>query len=282
MVALVTGATRGVGLGIATGLGEGGATVYLSGRGPLVPGSPLEQAADRVRAVGGCAVPVVCDHRDDQQVTALVERVVAEQGRLDVLVNNVWAGPRIEAATALPSWERPLSDWDPLIGLGLRAHFVATVAACRPMVDRRAGLIVSVSSFGARAYLHSVLYGVAKAGLDKMTADLAHELAGFDVTALSLWPGLVRTPALLARGTTQVAGVPVEEGESPEFQGRVVHALAADPGVARWNGAAVVSAEVGRHYGVLDVDGRCPRSLRSVFGGGPLFVDPLGPAAEGG
>lgn len=276
-VALVTGASRGVGRGIAVGLGEAGWTVYLSGRGPADAGVPLGAAAEQVEAAGGTAVPVVCDHRDDEQVTALVERCVAEQGRLDLLVNNVWAGPGIDPADSQPFWERPLSDWDALVGLGLRSHVVASAAACRQMVARRSGLIVNISSFGARGYLHSVLYGVAKAGLDKLAADLAHELSGHGVTALSLWPGLVRTPALLSRGITEIAGIPVADGETPQFQGRVVHALADDPDVQRWSGATLVSAEVGEHYGILDVDGRRPRSLRSVFGGGPLFADPLRP-----
>lgn len=279
-VALVTGASRGVGLGIATGLGEAGWTVYLSGRGPADAGTPLADAAEQVRGAGGTAVPVVCDHHVDAQVTALVERCVAEQGHLDLLVNNVWAGPGIDPAGNQPLWERPLSDWDALIGLGLRSHVVASAAACRHMVPRGSGLIVTISSFGARGYLHSVLYGVAKAGLDKLTADLAHELTGHGVTALSLWPGLVRTPALLSRGITEIAGIRVDDGETPQFQGRVVHALADDPEVQRWSGAALVSAEVGEHYGILDVDGRRPRSLRAVFGGGPLFADPLQPPQE--
>lgn len=267
-IALVTGASRGVGQGIALGLGEAGWTVYVTGRGPASPGSPLATTTEQVRAAGGDAVPVVCDHRADDQVTALVDRCVAEQGRLDVLVNNVWAGPSLDHR---PFWERPLEDWDTLIDVGLRAHYVASVAAGRHMVARRSGLIVNISSFGARGYLHSVLYGMSKAALDKMTHDMAHELLPHGVTAVSLWPGLVRTDALLSRGIEQVAGVPVSDGESPRFQGRIIAALAADPAVSELTGQALVSAEIARRYGLTDEDGRTPRSLRHLFGGGPLF-----------
>lgn len=277
-IALVTGASRGVGRGIAMGFGEQGATVYVTGRGPITPDSPLAGTADQIRSAGGTAVAVECDHRDDDQVTALVDRVVAEQGRIDVLVNNVWAGPGL--ADHDPFWERPLTDWDTLIGVGLRAHYVASVAACRHMVARGSGLVVNISSFGARGYLHSVLYGVSKAALDKMTNDMARELLPHGVTAVSLWPGLVRTESLLARGIVEVAGVPVAEGESPRFQGRIIAALARDPDVSRLSGQALISAEIAAHYGLTDEDGRRPRSLRDLFGGGPLFP-PVAPARGG-
>jgi NAD(P)-dependent dehydrogenase (short-subunit alcohol dehydrogenase family) len=277
-IALVTGASRGVGQGIALALGEQGGTVYVTGRGPITPDSPLAGTAARIRSAGGTAIAVECDHRDDDQVTALIDRVVAEQGRLDVLVNNVWAGPGL--ADQDPFWERPLTDWDTLIGVGLRAHYVASVAACRHMVARRSGLVVNISSFGARGYLHSVLYGMSKAALDKMTNDMARELLPHGVTAVSLWPGLVRTEALLARGIAEVAGVPVAEGESPRFQGRIIAALAEDPDVARLTGQALVSAEIAAYYDLTDEGGRRPRSLRQLFGGGPLFP-PVAPPARG-
>lgn len=268
-VALVTGASRGVGQGIALALGEQGWTVYLTGRGPVTPGSALAGTAEGIRTAGGTAVPVQCDHRDDDQVTALVDRCVREQGRLSVLVNNVWAGPALDHR---PFWERPLDDWDTLIDVGLRAHYVASVAACRHMVARGSGLVVTISSFGARGYLHSVLYGMSKAALDKMTLDMAHELLPHGVTAVSLWPGLVRTESLLARGVREVAGVPVTDGESPGFQGRIIAALAGDPAVSDLTGQALVSAEIAGRYGITDEGGRTPRSLRDLFGGGPLYA----------
>jgi NAD(P)-dependent dehydrogenase (short-subunit alcohol dehydrogenase family) len=278
-IALVTGASRGVGQGVAVGLGEGGWHVYVTGRGPVGAGSALAATVAQVEAAGGTATALVCDHRDDAEVAAVVDRCVERHGRLDVLVNNVWVGPGLGPGEHRPFWERPLAEWDELIGVGLRAHFVASVAACRHMVPARSGLIVNISSFGARGYLHSVLYGMSKAGLDKMTNDMARELLPHGVSALSLWPGLVQTEALLARGIDSVAGVPVTAGETPRFQGRVIRALAEDPDVAKLTGQALVSAEAGVRYDVTEDGGRRPRSLRDVFGGGPLFPAIARPAA---
>lgn len=263
-VALVTGASRGVGRGIALGLGEAGWTVYLSSRGPDDPDSDLGRTAADVADRGGVGHPVICDHRDDREVESLVDRCVGEQGRLDLLVNNVWAGPPIDMTRPQRFWERPMSDWDTLVDVGLRAHVVAASAAARHMAPREAGLIVNVSSAGARAYLHSVLYGISKAGLDKMTHDMAFELAPFGVTVLSLWPGLVQTPALVASGIEAIAGVRVADGEPPELQGRVVAALAADPDVRTRSGTAVLTAEMASHYGLVD---RPLANPRDQFGG---------------
>lgn len=269
-VAVVTGAGRGVGKGIALALGEEGWTVYLTGRGPLDAGSALRRSADEVASRGGTGTPVVCDHRDDAQIAALFDRVDDEQGRIDLLVNNVWAGPRYPAVPE-PFWKRPLGDWDSLIGVGLRAHYVACVAAASRMVEQGRGLMVNISSFGTRRHLHSVLYGISKAGLDKMTSDMAVELAGHDVTVLSLWPGLVQTENVLASGRDTIAGLPVAEAETPEFVGRVVAALAADPDVGALSGRTLIAAETALDYDVTERDGRRPASHRAAFGGGPVF-----------
>lgn len=268
-VALVTGGSRGVGQGIAVGLGEAGWTVVVSGRDE----ARLARTVERVAAAGGRGVAVRCEHGDDAQVEALVRGVADDHGRLDLLVNNVWAGPPMNHQRPERFWERPLSDWDQLIGIGLRAHFVALRAAAPLMVDRRGGLVVNVSSVGTRAYLHSTLYGMGKAGLDKMTHDAALELRPYGVTVLSLWPGLVRTEAVLAKGVDNIAGVPIADAESPELQGRVVAALAADPDVHRRTGGVVITAEAAQEYGILEQDGRAPISPRVMFGGGPVFPD---------
>jgi NAD(P)-dependent dehydrogenase (short-subunit alcohol dehydrogenase family) len=271
-VALVTGASRSVGKGIALALGSDGWTVYVTARGEAGTDGPLDATAAEVTARGGTGIAVQCDHTDDAQIEALFARIADEQsGRLDLLVNNVWAHPKGFAGFSDPFWKRPISDWDTLIGVGLRAHYVASVEAAKLMVPRGSGLIGNISSFGTRGYLHSVLYGMSKAGLDKMAADMAVELKGTGVTALSFWPGLVRNEAMLASGMESFAGFPLSEAETPEFIGRVIVALANDPEVGKLSGSTQITAETALEYGITDVDGAQPASHRAAFGGGPLF-----------
>lgn len=266
-VALVTGGSKGVGQGVAVGLAEAGWTVHLSGRNA----NRLQETVDRVGEAGGTAVAHTCDHTDDAAVRRLVEEVHQAAGRLDLLVNNVWAGPRMNHVTPEKFWERPLSDWDSLITVGLRAHYVAMHAAAPLMVEQGSGLIVNISSIGTRAYLHSTLYGMSKAGLDKMTHDAALELREHGVSVISLWPGLVRTKLLLDSGVDNIAGVPITDAESPELQGRVLAAIAADPDLHRRTGSVFLTAEAADEYGVAEPDGGRPISPRVMFGGGPVF-----------
>ncbi|MEZ0362650.1 SDR family NAD(P)-dependent oxidoreductase [Mycobacterium sp. pUA109] len=270
-VALVTGASRSVGKGIAVALGADGWTVYVTARGDVGVGGPLDATAAAVTERGGTGIAVRCDHRDDDQTAALFARIAADQGRLDLLVNNVWAAPKGFAGFTDPFWKRPLTDWDSLIGVGLRAHYVAAVHAAQLMVPRGSGLIVNISSFGTRGHLHSVLYGMSKAGLDKMAADMAVELAGTGVSALSLWPGLVKNEAMEALGLTEFQGFSLANAETPEFIGRVIVALANDPEVGARSGHTLITAETALDYGVTDVAGNQPDSHRDLFGGGPLY-----------
>lgn len=267
-VAIVTGASRGVGKGIALGLAEAGATVYVTGRTTSdptagstapegLPGS-IEQTADELNALGGVGIAIRCDHADDEQVAALFARVHAEQGRLDVLVNNAFAIP--EGRISGPFWELPISQWDTLHRVGLRSHYVAGVHAAKLMVPARHGLIVNVSSFGAKIYAISVAYGVGKAGVDRMSRDMARELRPHGVAAVSLWPGIVRTERLLQQ--PERLGFDPTNGESPTFSGRAVAALAADPQVLARSGEALVVAELAVAYDFTDVDGTRPASLR--------------------
>ncbi|MGZ6791215.1 MAG: SDR family NAD(P)-dependent oxidoreductase, partial [Mycobacteriaceae bacterium] len=163
-VALVTGAGRGVGKGVAVALGTEGWTVYLTGRRQ----DRLLAAAEAVTAAGGTGHALVCDHRDDEQVRKAFAQIAEEQGRLDLLVNNAWSNPPDFIGFTAPFWKRPVSDWDTLIGIGLRAHYVSCVEAAKIMVPQGSGLMANISSFGSRGYLHSVLYGMSKTGLDKM------------------------------------------------------------------------------------------------------------------
>ena len=267
---MVTGASRGIGKGIALELGAAGATVYVTGRtveagvNPL-PGTVGETAA-LVTELGGLGVAVACDHHDDDAVAALFARVAADHGRLDVLVNNVFSSPDLAPWLGLPFWEMPVAVWDETIDIGVRSHYVAAHGAAPLLLANGGGLIVNVSSSGAVQYAHNVPYGVGKAAVDKLTADLAHDLAPHDVAVVSVWPGLVRTE-LVELGATvtddgrRVLGLPGEgefdlaDAESPRFTGRAVVALAADPALAARSGRAFPVADLAADYGFTDVDG---------------------------
>ena len=260
-VALVTGASRGVGKGCALELAAAGATVYLTGRtleegtAPL-PGTIGATAAE-IEQEGGQAVAVRCDHRDDAQVAAVFERIDHEAGRLDVLVNNAFLIPR-ELTSGLPFWEVPISNWDDMLDVGTRSAYVASVYAAQRMVPAGRGLIANISSSGAREYAWHVAYGVGKAALDRLTADTAHELRPHGVAVVSLWPGLVLTERLrpLVGKTDQLD---FDGAESQRFTGRAVAALAADPDALERSGRAWPSRQLADEYGFTDVDGTLPK-----------------------
>jgi dehydrogenase/reductase SDR family protein 1 len=259
-VAIVTGASRGIGRGCAVGLGARGATVFCTARrssatDPPEPGS-VEAVAAEVDAVGGRGVAVTCDHRDDAAVEALFERVRREAGRLDVLVNNAFIIPR-ELTSGRRFWEVPLSNWDDMVDVGTRSAYAASRLAAPMMIEQGHGLIANISSSGATEYAWHVAYGVGKAALDRFTADAAHELRSRGVAVVSLWPGLVLTERNEAnRG--QVKGLDFSGAESLYFTGRAVAALAADEAAIERTGKAWSSREIADAYGFVDVDGRLP------------------------
>jgi dehydrogenase/reductase SDR family protein 1 len=281
-VAIVTGASRGIGKGCAVELGAAGATVYVTGRteqegaAPL-PGTIAATAAE-VDAAGGRGIAVRCDHRDDEQVAALFARVRAETGRLDVLVNNAFLIPR-ELTGGKPFWESPISNWDDMIDVGTRSAYVASWFAAPLMVERKRGLIANVSSSGAIEYAWHVAYGVGKAALDRMTADTARELRPSGVAVVSLWPGLVLTErtsrARQALPTLNFAGA-----ESQRFTGRAVVALATDPDVLARSGRAFASRDLADAYGFRDVDGGLPAGPLHDRPGRAVPADPPGDTAE--
>jgi dehydrogenase/reductase SDR family member 1 len=270
-VALVTGASRGVGRGIALGLGEAGATVYVTGRtveegraAVALPGTIYKTAAE-VDRLGGRGIAVRCDHRDDAQVAALVVRIRTEQGRLDILVNNVWGGYEhfydgTEFWTETGFWTVPLARWDAMFAAGVRAHYVASVLVAPLMIEQGHGLIVNISAFVGQTVGEGVGYRVAKAADDRMAACMAHELRPHNVAGVALYPGLVRTEGVLKA----VEHFDLSNSESPQFIGRAVAALAADPDVMRKSGQVLVAAELAEEYGFTDVDGRRPTSLRAT------------------
>lgn len=266
---MVTGASRGIGKGIAVELGAAGATVYLTGRSDRpgkLPGT-LSETAAQIAELGGTGIPVVCDHRDDGATARLFEQVTADHGRLDVLVNNVYNSPAAARWLGRKFWEVPPKAWDETFDVGVRSHYAASVYAA-PLLLRGGGLIVNVSSPGSQRYMHNAVYGVAKTALDRMTADLAHDLTGTEVTVVSIWPGIVDTELLQLvpaddRGK-RVVTLPGEgsfdlnEAETPRFAGRAVVALAADADRGTRSGKTWKVADLADDYGFTDVDGRIP------------------------
>jgi NAD(P)-dependent dehydrogenase (short-subunit alcohol dehydrogenase family) len=248
-IALVTGASRGVGRGIAVALADAGWRVFASGR-------TVEEAALPLSVVR-----VVCDHTDDQAVAHLFARVEAEGRRLDILVNSAWGGYErmVEDGRftwVAPFWEQPTWRWDAMITAGVRSAFVASQFAARMMVSAKRGLIVNISHWAAQKRIGNTIYGVAKAATDKLTSDTAAELRSHNVAVVSLYPGLVRTEAVLAAGVFDLSN-----SESPEFSGRAIAGLARDPEVLELSGTTQVAAALAQRYGFTDIDGRTPRAL---------------------
>jgi dehydrogenase/reductase SDR family member 1 len=263
-VAIVTGASRGVGKGVALGLGEAGATVYVTGRTLAQGASPfpgdVNATADEVSKMGGTGIAVQCDHADDDAVAELIEKVMKEQARCDILVNNVFGAPD-KMPTDQPFWQIPLSLWDTLHRVGLRSHYVASRLVAPIMVQQGSGLIVNTSSGGAVRYTFNVPFGAQKAAVDKMAKDMAHDLKPFGVTAVALWPGFIKSEKLLAQPDRLPPALMkriLENGETSLFAGRAVAALAADENVIRKTGQVLLAAELAEEYGFTDIDGRVP------------------------
>jgi NAD(P)-dependent dehydrogenase (short-subunit alcohol dehydrogenase family) len=258
-VALVTGASRGLGRGIAVALGAAGWTVWVTGRSSRTGGSTshlpgtVEETAEAVTAAGGRGIPAVCDHRDDEQVRAVVARMEAEHGGLRLLVNNAWAGyERLNAGGweewNAPFWEQPLQLWDAMFDGGVRAHYVAT-ALCAPLLRSTPdSVVVTISMEAGAAHdpSYGVAYSVAKAADDRLTAAIAAALVHDGVAAVALYPGLVRT-----EGVMQFAEhLDLTDSQSPQGVGRVVAALAGDGRVMSLTGSAFSVANLAQRYGV--------------------------------
>lgn len=249
-VVLVAGGSRGVGKGVAEELADSGGVVYVTGRS-------VAQASFSTNCI-----PVSCDHTDDAAVESVFQRIHAEQGRIDVLVNSVWGGYEQmdeagEVTWMKPIWEQPLARWDLMFSAGVRASYVASVHAARQMVSARSGIVVNISYWAARKYIANAAYGIAKAATDKMTADMAHELREFGVAVVSLYPGLVRTEKVMQAA----AYLDLSNSESPRFIGRAVAALATDQDILSQSGSVVVAAEAAQKYGFDDIDGKRPKPL---------------------
>jgi NAD(P)-dependent dehydrogenase (short-subunit alcohol dehydrogenase family) len=249
--AVVTGATKGVGRGVARELAQNGAHVFVTGRSA----PDHERLDERTTAMR-------CDHRDDAEVAATFARVLNETEGIDILVNSVWGGYDnmiVDGAFTWtrPFWEQPLSRWDSMFAAGVRACYQASQLAAPSMIARRRGLIVNISFWAAQKHIGNVAYGVSKSATDKLTADMATELKPHGVTVVSLYPGLVRTEKVMEAAQW----FDLSNSESPEFVGRAVVALASDPDAFRHTGRVLVAAALAQEYGFTDVDGKSPRPL---------------------
>ena len=275
-VAVVTGASRGIGRGIALVLAEQGATVYVTGRtvNPgdyYLPGTVGETAAEcteRGKDSGGRGIAVACDHADDGQVAALFERVKAESGRLDILVNNAF---QLSEDLLEPKgfWEKPLSNLE-MFDVGVRSNFVAAWHAAQIMAPQKSGLIVAISGYASVTYTYGVIFGTTKTAVDRMARDMAIELKPHNVASIALWQGLTLTEKarhnLAKQADKMTATVTSQAGSSVEHPGRVIAAMAADPEIMARSGATYITAELADEYGVVDIDGRRIESVRATRG----------------
>ena len=253
-IAVVTGASRGIGRGTAVALGEQGATVYVTGRSTGSGELTIDTTAALVDAAGGHGVPVQTDHGDDEQIAALFERVRTEQGKLDILVNNVYKIPD-PPAWGGGFWDHPISIWDDQVGIGLRAHYVASWHAA-PLLFAAGpgGFICNVSSPGGMSYHFSSSYGAGKAGLNRLSADMAEELRPLGVACIALIPGSVATEFIVEWSGRR--GTDIEGAQTPLMVGRTVAALATAPDLMERSGSVQWVEDLSEEFDLVDEHGR--------------------------
>jgi NAD(P)-dependent dehydrogenase (short-subunit alcohol dehydrogenase family) len=271
-VAVVTGASRGIGKGVALELGAAGAKVYLTGRTvqegtSKFPGT-IGATAKEVAELGGEGIAIQCDHSDDAAIIALWKRIKEEQGRVDILVNNAFSAPEqqniIDESKGF--WELPIGIWDEIMHVGCRSHYVSSHEAVPMMIEQGSGLIVNISSFAGLAYVFNLAYGVGKAAVDRMAKDMAHELREHNISCVSMWPGWVKTEHILQRKAEGKYRYSIEKAETPRFTGRGVVALATDPDRMERSGQVLIVNEIAHEYGFTDVDGSQPGHLGQQMG----------------
>jgi NAD(P)-dependent dehydrogenase (short-subunit alcohol dehydrogenase family) len=268
-VAVVTGASRGAGAGIAHALGSHGCTVYVTGRTrretTQAPAGTIDETAAAVTAAGGEGIAVQVDHGDDDQVRALFERVGSDHGKVDILVNNA-AIIRDEMMGRTKFWEEPLNVLDTL-NVGLRSSYVATIYAAPLLLASTRSLVAFSSSSGSVHYAFGPAYGVPKAGTDKMAADMAVDFEEFNIAAVSIWMGSLLTDRVrkIIASNPEKFGHILDSAETPELTGHVIWALFNDPDLMSVSGQTLIGAELARKYGIQDEDGRQPPSYRDLF-----------------
>ncbi len=264
-VAVVTGASRGIGRGIALALLGKGFTVHVTGRtvteAQAAAHAQLEGSLDGLRAeaagLPGRLHVHVCDHAHDAQTELAMAEVLAEHGKVDILVNNAWPGYEnmVEGddfTWIKPFWEQPMWRWQGMMDVAVRTIFVASRAVAPAMVAQQKGLIVNISYWAAQAYNGNAIYGAAKAAADKLAHDFAHDLSPHNVAAVALYPGLVRTEAVMRNADY----FDLSNSESPQFVGLAIAGLWADPGLMDKSGQVHVTAALAAEYGYADIDGK--------------------------
>ncbi|XP_060552409.1 dehydrogenase/reductase SDR family member 1-like [Ruditapes philippinarum] len=290
-VCVVTGATRGIGKGIALQLADKGAKVYITGRTLDPPkglkvGGCLRDTAQEVERRGGICVPVQCDHSKDLDIERLFEQVKREnEGQLDILVNNAYSAVNaIFSSLNVKFWEQSPTMWDEVNNVGLRNHYICSVYAARMMVPRKRGLIVNVSSAGGLRYLFNAAYGIGKEACDRMAADCGYELRKHNVAFVSLWPGAVGTENVLSKLQDNLSNPDFEvdknlpkslqqpekmleyfeKAETTEFAGQCITAMATDADLMKMSGKIVQTCDLARRYGLQDAEGHGPLDYRQI------------------
>ncbi|MCG8481906.1 MAG: SDR family NAD(P)-dependent oxidoreductase [Clostridia bacterium] len=272
-VAVVTGGSRGVGKGIALGLAEYGATVYVTGRGEseMLPSflseTSIFKTVEEIEKIGGVGISHQCDHSNDNEVEALFLRIIREQGKLDILVNNAWGGSMHAMRDYFfntPFWNQPVSLWDDHHMVGVRSNYVAGRYAAQIMSKQKKGIIANISYYGGRRYMNNVAYGVSKAAVDRLSADMAYELKDYGVSVFSIYPGQVSTEGMKEYAKYNPS-LNVDEMETPQFVGRCIAALSMDNNVIKETGKILITAELAEKYNITDINGKKHKSMKSAL-----------------
>lgn len=267
-VVIVTGASRGIGKGVAQHLGSQGATVYITGRTKaaghhLFPGT-IYETAEAITKAGGKGIAIACDHAHDDEVKALFEQITSEQGHIDILVNNATtlAPPAdLDFWNPSPFWTKSLRVADQIM-VGLRSAYVSSYYATPLLLQSEKALIANISFYGGETYHLDPAYGATKAGLDKMAWDMAHDLKPHGIAVVSIWPGPTATEMIVSLATRIPGGSQfLEVAETPQFTGRVIEALYNDPDLMLKSGQVVIGARAAIDYGFTDINGKQPPGL---------------------